>query len=79
MPSRQIFHSESRTRLPFSQIAPFLTFAQNRCGLEFLARLKTEHRLMHCIRAEVNAAGPLHASEIGIDGNGVEDAGVQQL
>jgi hypothetical protein len=34
---------------------------------------------MHCIRAKVNAAGPLHASEIGIDDNGVEDTGVQQF
>jgi hypothetical protein len=34
---------------------------------------------MHCIRAEVNAAGPFHAAEIGIDGDGVEDTGVQQL
>ena len=34
---------------------------------------------MHGIRAKVNAAGPFHAAEIGIDGDGIEDAGVQQL
>ena len=33
---------------------------------------------MHGVRAEVNAAGPFHASEIGIDGDGVEHARVQQ-
>ena len=34
---------------------------------------------MHGIRAKVNAAGPFHAAEIGIEGDGVEDMGVQQL
>jgi hypothetical protein len=34
---------------------------------------------MHGIRAKVNAAGPFHAAEIGIDGDGIEDTGVQQL
>ena len=34
---------------------------------------------MHGIRAKVNVAGPFHAAEIGIDGDGVEDTGVQQL
>ena len=34
---------------------------------------------MHGIRAKVNAAGPFDAAEIGIDGDGVDDTGVQQL
>ena len=34
---------------------------------------------MHGIRAKVNAAGPFHAAEIGIDGGGIEDTGVQQF
>jgi hypothetical protein len=34
---------------------------------------------MHGIRAKVNAAGPFHAAEIGIDGDGVENTGVQQF
>jgi hypothetical protein len=34
---------------------------------------------MRCIRAKVNATGPCHAAEIGIDGDGVEDTGAQQL
>lgn len=34
---------------------------------------------MRGIRAKVNAAGPFHAAEIRIDGDGVEDAGVQQF
>ena len=35
--------------------------------------------LIHCIQAKVNAAGPFNAAELGIDGDGVEDTGVQQL
>src|SRR5882762_4938452 len=34
---------------------------------------------MHRIRTKINAAGPFHASEIGIDGDGVKDARVQQF
>src|SRR5882724_4922002 len=34
---------------------------------------------MHCIGTQVNAARPLHAAEIGVDGDGVENPGVQQL
>ena len=33
---------------------------------------------MHCLRAEVNAAGPFRASEVGIDGNGVEGRHVME-
>ena len=34
---------------------------------------------MHGLWAKVNAARPFHAAEIGIDGNGIEETGVQQL
>jgi hypothetical protein len=34
---------------------------------------------MHGVRPKVNAAGPFHAAEIGIGGDGIEDTGVQQL
>jgi hypothetical protein len=47
--------------------------------MEFRFRFRTDHRLMHRIRAKVNAAQPFHAAEIGIDGDGVENAGVQQF
>jgi hypothetical protein len=38
-----------------------------------VARLGQGVCLIHCIRAKVNTAGPFHAAEIGIDGDGVED------
>ena len=34
---------------------------------------------MHGVRAEVNAAGPFHASEIGIEGDVVGDTRGQQF
>ena len=40
--------------------------------MEFCFRFRTGHGLMHGIRAKVNAAGPFHASEIEIHGDGVE-------
>ena len=54
-------------------------FAQSLCRVEFRFRFRTGHCLMHCIRAKSNAAGPFYAAEIGIDGDGVEDTGVQQF
>src|ERR1017187_4078497 len=66
-----------------SLLASLLTllrvFAQSRRREAFRFRFRTGHCLMHGVRAKVNAAGPFHAAEIGIDGDGVEDTSVQQL
>jgi hypothetical protein len=34
---------------------------------------------MHSVRAKVNPTGPFNAAKIGIDGDGVENAGVKQF
>jgi hypothetical protein len=47
--------------------------------MEFRFRFRTDHGLMHRVQAKVNAAGPFHTAEIGIDGDGVENARVQQF
>ena len=34
---------------------------------------------MHRVRAKINSARPFHTAEIGIDGDGIENVGVQQF
>jgi len=54
-------------------------FAQSCRRIEYGLRCRTGHDLVHRVCAKVNAAGPFHAAEIRIDGDGVENAGVQQF
>jgi hypothetical protein len=53
-------------------LIPLRVFAQCRCRTEFRFRFRTGHGLMHGLRAKVNAAGPFHAAETGIGGDGGE-------
>ena len=57
----------------------FRVFAQDRRCMEFRLRFRTGHCLMHRVGAKINAAGPFHASKIGIDGDGVENPCIQQF
>jgi hypothetical protein len=52
-------------------------FPQNHRRGEF--RGYAGHGLMHRIRAKVNAPRPFHAAKVGIDGDGVENAGVEKF
>jgi hypothetical protein len=52
-------------------------FAQNHRRREL--RCLAAHGLVHGVRAKVNAARPFNAAKIGIDGDGVENTGLQQL
>src|ERR1035437_372849 len=40
--------------------------------VEFRFRFRAGHCLMHCIQAKVNAVRPFQATDIGIDGEGLE-------
>ena len=67
---------EMFSRSPALLVSPwfhFRPFPQNRCRVEIRFTFRTGHWVMHCLRAKVNAAGPLHPAEIGITGDGVED------
>jgi hypothetical protein len=60
-------------------VALFLFLAQGHRRMEFRFRLRAGHGLMHRVRAKVNAARPFHAAEIRIDGDGVENFGIEQF
>lgn len=57
----------------------FRVFAQSHRRMEFHLRHLTGHGVIHRVRAKINAAGPFHTAEVGIDGDGVEGICLQQF